>query len=51
MVDKIIEFTDDRIYKLELLDVYGFKVENFEEIKNTSKNLPEAILSRCSVSF
>lgn len=51
MVDKIIEFTDDRIHKLELLDVYGFKVENFEEIKNTSKNLPEAILSRCSFSF
>jgi hypothetical protein len=51
IVDKIIKFTDDRINKLELLDVYGFKVENFEEIKNTSKNLPEPILSRCSVSF
>ena len=51
MVDEIIKFTDDRIHKLELLDACGFKVENLEEIKNSSKNLPKSILGRCPFSF
>lgn len=47
MVNKIIKGTDDRILKLHFLEGAGFKVENFEEIKNTpEKDLPKASCSR-----
>jgi hypothetical protein len=44
LIEEILTKTNDRIYKLEMLNKFGFKVDNLEEIK--SRNLSKASINR-----